>query len=124
MCTTMQALYDQIQVYLNMDEEISFKEFSDFYKQVLDELGSNHESYDEETIWKGLFIVENVMSNAEGRAKEKKGADSKKYAKMAQRLQLWAKNLASRLGEAGYTEEDINERFNKMLEEGVPETKA
>ncbi|TWI55921.1 hypothetical protein [Halalkalibacter nanhaiisediminis] len=120
----MQALYDQIQVYLNMDEEISFKEFSDFYKKLLDELGSNHESYDEETVWKSLFIIENVMSNAEGRAKETKGAESKKYTKMAQRLQLWAKNFAGRLGAAGYTEEDINERFNKMFEEGASATKA
>lgn len=120
----MQALYDQIQVYLNMDEEIPFKEFNDFYRRVLDELGNNHASFDEEMVWKNLFVVENVMSNAEGRAKETKGAESKKYAKMAQRLQLWAKNLAGRLGEAGYTEEDISERFNSMLEEGTPATKA
>lgn len=40
---------------------------------------------------------------------------------MAQRLQLWAKNLAQRLGELGYSEEDISERFNQMLEEGAPE---
>ncbi|WP_332632295.1 hypothetical protein [Halalkalibacter flavus] len=116
----MQALYDQIQVYLNMDEEISFKEFSGFYRKVLAELGEVHETLDEEMVWKSLFIVENVMSNAEGRAKQGKGSESKKYAKMAQRLELWAKNLAARLGEAGYTEEDISERFNKMLEEGTP----
>ncbi|ARK31370.1 hypothetical protein [Halalkalibacter krulwichiae] len=120
----MQALYDQIQVYLNMEEEISFKEFSEYYRKVLAELGEVHESLDEEGVWKSLFIVENVMSNAEGRAKEKRGSESKKYAKMAQRLELWAKNLASRLGQAGYTEEDISERFNKMLEEGPSTTKA
>ncbi len=34
---------------------------------------------------------------------------------MSQRLQLYAKNFGVRLGEAGYTEEDINERFQKML---------
>ncbi|MBP3952279.1 hypothetical protein [Bacillus suaedae] len=119
----MQALYEQIQVYLNMDEEISFKEFSSYYKQVLDQLGEQSESLDEEMVWKSLFIVENVMSNAEGRSRGK-GPEAKKYAKMAQRLELWAKNLASRLGEAGYSEEDISERFNEMLEEGTPATKA
>lgn len=116
----MKSLYEQIQVYLNMDEEISFKEFSDFYKRVLDELGENHESFDIEQVWKNLFVVENVMSNAESRSKETKGSEAKKYAKMAQRLELWAKNLAVRLGEAGFTEEDINTRFNEMLEEGTP----
>ncbi|GAE36639.1 hypothetical protein [Halalkalibacter akibai] len=120
----MQALYDQIQVYLNMEEEISFKEFSEYYRKVLAELGEVQESLDEEGVWKALFIVENVMSNAEGRAKEGRGSESKKYAKMADRLQLWAKNLAARLGQAGYTEEDISERFNKMLEEGTPATEA
>ncbi|GAE24630.1 hypothetical protein JCM9140_573 [Halalkalibacter wakoensis JCM 9140] len=116
----MQALYDQIQVYLNMEEEISFKEFSEYYRKVVAELGDVHETLDEEMVWKSLFIVENVMNNAEGRASQAKGSESKKYAKMAQRLQLWAKNLAARLGEAGYTEEDISERFNQMLEEGAP----
>ncbi|WP_088104750.1 hypothetical protein [Halalkalibacter urbisdiaboli] len=120
----MQPLYEQIQVYLNMDEEISFKEFSDYYKKVIDELAQSNEGYDEETVWKALFIVENVMSNAEGRAKEKKGSESKKYTKMAQRLQLWAKNLAARLGAAGYTEDDINERFNVMFEEGTSAKQA
>ncbi|NEU29566.1 hypothetical protein GN156_02040 [bacterium LRH843] len=116
----MQSLYDQIQVYLNMDEEISFKEFSEFYRRILDELGSNHESFDIEMVWKNLFVVENVMSNAESRSKETKGSESKKYDKMAERLQLWAKNLAGRLGEAGFTEDDINERFNEMFEEEAP----
>ncbi len=64
-----------------MEEEISFHEFSDFYKKVIDELNSNHESYDEEAVWKVLFIVENVMSNADGRVKESKGSESKKYQK-------------------------------------------
>ncbi|ADC48346.1 MULTISPECIES: hypothetical protein [Alkalihalophilus] len=116
----MQSLYEQIQVYLNMEEEIPFKEFNSYYQKVIKELGDSHEQFDEETLWKALFIVENVMSNAEGRAKETKGTEAKKYTKMAQRLQLWAKNFATRLGQAGYTEEDINERFNTMFEEGAP----
>lgn len=116
----MLSLYDQIQVYLNMDEEISFKEFNDYYRRVLDELAEKHESFTEEDVWKHLYVVENVLSNAESRAREKKGSEAKKYAKMAKRLQLWAQNLALRLGEAGYTDEDINARFAEMLEEGPP----
>ncbi|WP_370621830.1 hypothetical protein [Bacillus sp. JCM 19034] len=93
----MQALYDQIQVYLNMEEEITFKEFQSYYQQVLNALDEQGDSLDEEMIWKSLFIVENVMTNAEGRANAK-APEAKKYKKMAQRLQLWAKNLAQRLG--------------------------
>ncbi|WP_059104915.1 hypothetical protein [Shouchella shacheensis] len=114
----MQAQYDKIQTYLNMDEEISFKEFQAFYKEVIDELSTIHQGMDEPELWKALFVVENLISNAEGRQKETKGAEAKKYAKMAQRLQLYAKNFGVRLGEAGYTEEDINERFQQMFAEG------
>ncbi|MCM2674950.1 hypothetical protein [Alkalicoccobacillus plakortidis] len=114
----MQDLYDQIQVYLNMEEEIPFKEFQDFYKKVIDRLAAEGTELDEESLWKVLFVVENIISNAEGRANDTKGSESKKYAKMASRLQLWAKNFGTRLGTAGYTEDDINERFSEMFAEG------
>ncbi len=116
----MLSLYEQIQVYLNMDEEISFQEFNDYYRRVLDELAKNHESFTEDDIWKHLFVVENVLANAESRAREKKGPEAKKYKKMADRLRLWAENLALRLGKLGYTDEDIRERFSEMLDEGPP----
>ncbi|SDC05539.1 hypothetical protein [Shouchella lonarensis] len=114
----MQAQYNKIQQFLNMEEEISFKDFQAFYKEVVDELSTIHQGMDEETLWKALFVVENIISNADGRAEETKGAESKKYSKMSQRLQLYAKNFGIRLGEAGYTEEDINERFKQMFAEG------
>ncbi len=47
--------------------------------------------------------------------------DQKQKAKMSQRLKLWAQNFASRLGEMGYNEEQLNERFEKMFEDEVDE---
>ncbi|GAJ98649.1 hypothetical protein [Geomicrobium sp. JCM 19055] len=41
----------------------------------------------------------------------------KKYKRMNERMKLWAQNFTKRLAELGYTDEDINERFHKMLEE-------
>ncbi|WP_078391667.1 hypothetical protein [Shouchella patagoniensis] len=120
----MQKQYDKIQHFLNMEEEITFKEFQDFYKEVVNELSTIHQGMDEETLWKALFVVENIISNADGRVKETKGTEAKKYSKMSQRLQLYAKNFGVRLGEAGYTEEDINERFQKMFAEGEQTTKS
>ena len=113
----VEALYNKIQEYLNMDEEISFEEFDDFYKQVVSELSERHEQLDEEDLWKALYVVENIMSNADSRANSLKGAVSKKYRKMAERTQLWSKNFMGRLRALGYTEEQINERFDKMYEE-------
>ncbi|MFS0787203.1 hypothetical protein ABC345_12545 [Shouchella sp. 1P09AA] len=114
----MQEQYDKIQHYLNMEDDITFKEFQQFYKEVVDELSTIHQGMDEETLWKALFVVENVISNADGRASEVKGTEAKKYNKMSQRLQLYAKNFGVRLGQAGYKEEDINERFKVMFAEG------
>lgn len=114
----MEQLYNQIQVYLNMEEEISFEEFSDFYQKVIGRLGEKNDSFAEDDIWKGLFITENIMSNARARAQETKNAQmKKKYKKMAQRTELWAKNLLSRLYQLGYKDEEINERFEQMLAE-------
>lgn len=114
----MEQLYNQIQVYLNMDEEISFDEFSDYYKKVIDALSEKSESLSEDDVWKSLFITENVMSNAKARATQTRNSqEKKKYKKMAQRTELWAKNFVSRLYKLGYNDDQINERFEKMLEE-------
>ncbi|WP_322788162.1 hypothetical protein [Anaerobacillus alkalidiazotrophicus] len=113
----MQELYEKIHLYLNMNEEISFDEFDEFYKKVIKYYSENVESFTEEDIWKGLFIVENVMSNAESRSKEVKGAKQKKYKKIAERSSLWAQNFAGKLYSKGYTEEQLNERFERMFDD-------
>jgi len=113
----VEALYNKIQEYLNMDEEISFEEFDSFYKQVVSELSEKHEGLDEDGLWKALYVVENIMSNADSRANSLKGSISKKYRKMAERTQLWSKNFMARLHELGYSDEQINERFDQMYDE-------
>lgn len=115
----MQELYKKIHFYLNMDEEISFDEFDQFYKTVIKNFSENAENYNEDEIWKGLFIIENLMSNAESRLKLEKGAKAKKYKKMAERSSLWAQNFAGKLYSKGYTEEELNERFEKMFEDDI-----
>ncbi|GAK06560.1 MULTISPECIES: hypothetical protein [Geomicrobium] len=111
-------LYEKVQDYLNMEEEIDFKEFQAYYKKVTDYLQAEGQNFDEDKLWKGLLIVESIASNASNRAKEiRKGPEVKKYKRMNERMKLWAQNFTKRLAELGYTDEDINERFHKMLEE-------
>ncbi|MFB4164624.1 hypothetical protein ACE1TI_12515 [Alteribacillus sp. JSM 102045] len=118
----MEKLYEQVQEYLNMDEEIDFKEFRSFYQEVISHLDSDTEQFNEDEIWKGLFVVESIMSNAENRAKtSKNAAEPKKYKKMAQRTKLYAQNFTKRLHQLGYTQEQIGEKFEQMLEEGAKE---
>jgi hypothetical protein len=113
----VQELYVKIHEYLNMDEDISFEEFENFYKNVIKYFSDKSEELIEEDIWKGLFIIENLMSNADSRAKEVKGAKQKKYKKMSERSSLWAQNFAGRLYSKGYTEEQLNERFEQMFQD-------
>ncbi len=113
----MQDLYVKIHKYLNMDEEIAFEEFDQFYKQVTKYFSENAENLVEEDIWKGLFIIENLMSNADSRSKEVKGSKQKKYKKMSERSSLWAQNFAGRLYSKGYTEDQLNERFEQMFQD-------
>ena len=102
-----------------MGEEIEFEEFDIYYKNVIDHFNDHADEFEEEDVWKALFISENVMSNADVRAKDEKGSKSKKYKKAAQRLSLWAKNFTSRLNDMGYSKEEMNERYEKMFEDGV-----
>lgn len=111
----MQQLYEKIHEYLIMDEEITFEEFDQFYKTVLKYFSEKSEDLAEADVWKGLFIIENIMSNAEGRIKEEKGSKQKKYKKMKDRASLWAQNFAGKLYKLGYTEEQLNERFEEMF---------
>lgn len=120
----MEQLYKQIQIYLNMDGEISFEEFTEYYQKVIDTLAEKSEQLQEDDVWKALFITENVMSNADARSKETKGTQAKKYKKMSQRMQLWAKNLVARLYKLGYTDQQINERFEAMLAEEPEKTEV
>ncbi|TVP82766.1 MAG: hypothetical protein EA344_10885 [Alkalicoccus sp.] len=114
----MQELYKEVHTYLNQEEEIPFKTFDNYYKRVIKYFNDHADEFEEEDIWKALFIAENVMSNADGRSKEVSDQkESKKYKKMSKRLTLWAQNFAARLARKGYNEEQMNERFEKMFED-------
>ncbi|MBU9724087.1 MULTISPECIES: hypothetical protein [Bacillaceae] len=113
----MDELYKQLHIYLNMNEEISLPEFDSYYKKVIDYFNEEADNFDEEKLWKALFISENVMSNADARSKESKKSDAKKFKKIAQRLSLWAQNFTARLAELGYSQDEMNERFEKMFDD-------
>ncbi|RSL34583.1 hypothetical protein D7Z54_05435 [Salibacterium salarium] len=119
----MDKYYDKIQEYLNMDTEIDFEEFRDYYQDVLSCLENQNQELDEDEIWKSLFVVESIMSNAENRAQTtKKVAERKKYKKMAERTKLYAQHFTKKLNQMGYNQDQIEERFEKMLEEGQSES--
>jgi len=111
----MQELFDKMKEYLNMDTEISFAEFDGYYKKVVAFLGDNWTSLNEDETMHMLFILDNLKSNAEDRAKRKE-KEAKKYAKMAQRSEIWAHALIKRLRDAGMKDEEISKRYEEIYE--------
>lgn len=111
----MQELFDKMKEYLNMDTEISFTEFDGYYKNVVAFLNDNWTGLNEEDTMRMLFILDNLKSNGEDRAKRKE-KEAKKYAKMAQRTEIWANALIGRLREAGLTDEEIGKRYEEIYE--------
>ncbi|MFB5661540.1 hypothetical protein [Alteribacillus sp. HJP-4] len=115
----MDQYYEQVQIYLNMDEEIEFTEFRKYYQDVIKALDGQAEDFREEDLWKSLFVVESIMSNAENRAKTvKKSSEAKKYKKMAERTKYYAQHFTKRLHDLGYDQDQIAEKFEKMLRDG------
>lgn len=114
----MEEIYKEMHGFLNMDEVISFEEFDRYYKKVLAYLDEHNEEFDEDQIWKGIFITENLLANAESRAESANKNRRKKFNKIAQRMSLWAQNLSARILAKGYTEEEMKERYESMFEDG------
>jgi hypothetical protein len=111
----MQELFDKMKEYLNMETEISFEEFDGYYKKVVAFLNDNWTQLNEEETIHMLFILDNLKSNAEDRAKRKL-KEAKKYAKMAQRSEIWATALIRRLREFGLSDEEIGKRYEAIYE--------
>ncbi|WP_252313288.1 hypothetical protein [Sinobaca sp. H24] len=51
----MEEMYNQVQEYLNMDDEIPFKEFRTYYQNVISHFDEKSEQFSEDELWKGLL---------------------------------------------------------------------
>lgn len=111
----MQALFDKMKEYLNMDTEIPFEEFDRYYKEVIDFLGKGWEGLGEEESMQMLFILDNLKSNADDRAKRRL-KEMKKYKKIVERTDIWISAMMKRLHEMGLNDEEIGKRYEAIYE--------
>ena len=111
----MQELFEKMKEYLNMDTEISFNEFDGYYKKVVAFLNDEWTELNQDDTMHMLFILDNLKSNGEDRAKRKE-KEAKKYAKMAQRTEIWANALIKRLRDEGLNDEEIGKRYEAFYE--------
>ncbi|MDD2568877.1 MAG: hypothetical protein PHN47_00060 [Clostridia bacterium] len=84
----MEALFAKMQEYLQMDSEIPFPEFCDYYKQVTDLLTAEFADIDKEGLLKMAGVCHIVSINAAARG-SRKDANSKKFKKMADKTKFW-----------------------------------
>lgn len=112
----MKTLMAKMKEYLVMDTEIPFKEFSDYYRQVMDHLQMNYDDMDNDNLLNAKFIVTIINGNSMSRA-QRKGTESKKYKKMGEKAKFWSEAINFRLIKSGFTQEAIDEQMDKMMED-------
>ncbi len=111
----MKDFFEKMKEYLNMDSEIPFEEFNDYYTRYIEFLKGNFESLNEEESLEGLLILNSLKSNSEDRAK-RKGKEAKKYNKMFERTGIWAGAMFQRLVKLGLSEKEIEARYEALGE--------
>lgn len=111
----MQQYFEKMKEYLNMETEISFEEFNDYYTRFIAFLNESFESLNEQECFEGLIILNSLKSNSEDRAK-RKGKEQKKYKKMYDRTHIWAGAMFKRLLEMGIPANEIERRYEELGE--------
>ncbi|MHB8170765.1 MAG: hypothetical protein ACYDG6_04385 [Thermincolia bacterium] len=111
----MEKIFNQMKEYLSMDSEISYEEFFSYYEEVMEYLKNNLDGLNEEEVHQGRFVLLNISSNAEERAK-RKGPLAKKYKKLREKTRLWEDAMTYRLTQMGLTNEQIDECYLKLYD--------
>ncbi|AEF95306.1 hypothetical protein Desca_2479 [Desulfotomaculum nigrificans CO-1-SRB] len=102
----MEKYFEKMKEYLNMDSEISYEEFNDYYSQVIAFLNDNYQHLSNDETVKARFILSILVSNSQERAKKYKPL-SKKYRKIAEKSNFWAEALTYQLLKRGMTKQQI-----------------
>lgn len=103
----MEQIFEQLKTYLKMDTEISYEEFTDFFKHYLDFIGEKYQQLDRDNLIKAKYTAAIIQSNAVTRAK-RKGIHAKKYKKIGEKCELWAGALNLKLLEGGMSQQEID----------------
>jgi hypothetical protein len=91
-----------------MDEEISFEEFSRYYKDLISSLNSNFSEFSQDECIKARFICTIVQGNAESRSKSSR-TNAKAFKKMNIKCAFWADAINYRLLKEGMNHQQIEE---------------
>lgn len=109
----MDKLLEKLKEYLNMETEIPFEEFSEYYHKLIAELNQTFNDLDNDARVRALYICSIVQSNAEARAKESK-VNAKAFKKMSAKCAFWADAIKFNLGKSGMSAEEIEQATEEI----------
>ncbi|MHB8124126.1 MAG: hypothetical protein ACYDEJ_00555 [Desulfitobacteriaceae bacterium] len=104
----MDTLFTKLQEYLQMEEEISFDEFSQYYKNLLHVLNTSFADFNHDECIKVRYICTIVQTNAESRSKSSK-INAKAFKKIQSKCGFWVDAINYRLLKEGKTQQEIDE---------------
>lgn len=111
----MDKLFEKLREYLHMDTEISFEEFSEYYRHVINYLNSEYDGLDQDDLIKARYICSIIQANADSRAGQSK-ANAKAYKKISSKCVFWMDAISFRLVKEGLTEAEIDQATEKVNE--------
>ncbi|KUO58869.1 MAG: hypothetical protein APF84_14140 [Gracilibacter sp. BRH_c7a] len=109
----MEEKLNKLKEYLQMETEISFEEFKEYYAGLIDSLNSEFNEMDQATCLQARFICSIVKSNGEARAHRNK-ANGKAFKKMAAKCSFWMEAIDHRLKKDGLTQGAIELAMNEF----------
>lgn len=117
----METIKAKLKEYLAMDHELEFGEFNTYYNTVIEELNTNYQSYNAETMLIMRYVLSTVAVNAQAWSM-RKDKNSKKYKKINDKCRFWVDAITYKLTkELGYTNDMIDEAEEKIDAEMRPQ---
>lgn len=109
----MEEKIAKMKEYLQMETEISFEEFKEYYSNLIDQLNKEYDEMDQATCFKARFICSIIQANAEARSHKNKNT-AKAFKKMASKSGFWMDSIDHRLKKEGLTQQAIDLAMNEI----------
>lgn len=109
----MEEKMSKLKEYLQMETEIPFEEFKDYYSNLIDQLTKEYNEMDQAACLKARYICSIVQANAETRSHRNK-VNGKAFKKMAAKSGFWMEAIDHRLKKEGLTQVAIDSAMNEI----------
>ncbi len=109
----MDKLLEKLQEYLQLEDVISFEEFSEFYRDLISELNQSFNDLDQDARIKALYVCSIVQSNADTRIKDSK-ATAKAFKKMSAKCAFWTDAIKYNLEKDGMSSQEIEQATEEI----------